>query len=115
MLRDLNFEHSSEAQNFKFDPEKSAKESDNVLDQVEGMKDEHTEPRQKGPENINYQESEGVNNLVLKFNTEFDSADLSNPEVRQEWEQSVEGIKNLNKDEYDKFRMKLDTKLGEIS
>lgn len=111
MLRDQNLEHSSEAQNFKFEPEKS----DSVLDQLEDVRDEHVEPNQKTVENINFQEAEGVNNVVSKFNNEFAKANLKDADTRQEWEDLVEGIKTLNKEVYEKYRMQLDIKLGELS
>lgn len=81
--------------------------------EVEGMKDEHM-PLGESHENINYQEAEGINEIVLKFNTELASADLNDPEVFQKWRAMAESARELNPEEGKVLLGKLDERLKEL-
>jgi hypothetical protein len=85
MLRDTNFEHSSEAQNFS------------ILDQVEGMRDEHVSeaPDRSADKGVD-QAPDGLNDLVLNFRTELGDADLSNQEDIDKLNAMIEKVKAID-------------------
>lgn len=99
MLRDTNFEHSSEAQNFSYKAEQPAEANDtgSILDQVEGMRDEHVNeaPDRSGDMAVD-QAPEGLNDLVLNFRTELSSADLSNQEDIDKLNSIIEQVKMID-------------------
>lgn len=82
--------------------------------EVEGMRDEHIMSTQEGPKNINMQENEGVNDVVLRFNTEFDTADFKDPKVVEEYESDIKMVREFNPRQADILEGKLIGKLSEI-
>lgn len=61
------------------------------------------------------QESEDVNEIVLRFNTELMSADLGDPKVFSRWRKDAEYVRSENPDEGKKLLGMLNDRLIELN
>lgn len=86
MLRDRNFEYNHG--------------SDSILDQVEGMKDEHiSEAPDKSADVGVDQAPEGMNDLVLSFRSKLESSELSNQEDVDQLNSLIAKVAELDPDQ----------------
>lgn len=82
--------------------------------EIEGMRDESFRSNPERPTMPSHEEeTEGVNEIVLSFNTELDSADLSDPVEFSTWRDKAEYVRKFNPDEGAKLLGMLNEKLKE--